>query len=83
MSDSQRSDATTYATGPPMHDGLPVIGNTHQLVREQEGLYETAARHGDVVHLRLLGIGDFYQVNQPELVERILVNDRDRFGRRV
>lgn len=79
MSDSQRADATTYATNPPMHDGLPVIGNTHQLVREQEGLYETAARHGDVVHLRFLGIGDFYQVNHPELVERILVDDRDRF----
>lgn len=79
MSDSQRADVTTYATNPPMHDGLPVIDNTHQLVREQEGLYETAARHGDVVHLRLLGIGDLYQVNHPELVEEILVDDRDRF----
>jgi cytochrome P450 len=73
------SAAPTHETAPPKHDGLPVIGNTHQLVTEQGGLYEAAAQQGDVVHLRILGIGDLYQVNHPALTERILVEDRERF----
>lgn len=64
---------------PPTHDGYPVIGNTHQLVREQNGLFEAAAADGDVVRLRLLGIGDFYQVNHPALAEQILVNQDGQF----
>lgn len=80
MSEYHQSDGVpTYKTTPPTHDGLPVIGNTHQLVREQDGLYEAAACHGDVVHLQLLGIGDLYQVNHPDLAEQILANDHDRF----
>ncbi len=62
-----------YGTEPSIYDGLPVIGNTHQLVREQGGLYEAAARRDDVVRLRLLGISEFNQVNHPDLVERVLV----------
>ncbi|WP_226479363.1 cytochrome P450 [Natrinema amylolyticum] len=72
-------EVSAHEITPPLHDGLPVIGNTHQLVREQDGLYEAAAQQGDVVHLRLLGIGDFYQVNHPALAEHILVDDRDQF----
>ncbi|RKD93372.1 cytochrome P450 [Halopiger aswanensis] len=68
-----------HEADPPTHEGLPVIGNTHQLVREQGGLYEDAAERGDVVELRILGFGEFYQVNHPDLAERILVDDRDRF----
>jgi cytochrome P450 len=79
MSDAPRATtAPTYEVDPPTHDGLPVIGNTHQLVREQGGLYEAAAARGDVVRLRLLGMGDFYLVNDPDLVETVLT-DRDRF----
>jgi cytochrome P450 len=63
---------------PPTHDGLPLIGNTHQLVREQDGLFEAAAEHGDIVRLRLLGMGDLYVVTHPDLAERILT-DGDRF----
>lgn len=73
------SSAPTHRRDPPTHDGLPVIGNTHQLVTEQGGLFDAAAEQGDVVRLQLLGIGDFYQVNHPALVEQILVNDRERF----
>ncbi|AEH36391.1 cytochrome P450 [Halopiger xanaduensis] len=69
----------TRGTAPPTHEGLPVIGNTHQLVLEQGGLYEDAAERGDVVELRILGFGEFYQVNHPDLAEHILVDDRDRF----
>lgn len=45
-----------YVREPPTHDGLPVIGNTHQLVSQQGGLFEAPAEHGDVVRLRLLGM---------------------------
>jgi cytochrome P450 len=71
-------DVPTYEADPPTHDGLPLIGNTHQLVREQGGLYEAAAERGDVVELRILGMGEFYLVNAPALVETVLT-DTDRF----
>jgi cytochrome P450 len=77
---ARRSDGRvpTHEADPPTHDGLPVIGNTHQLVRDQDGLYEAAARRGDVVRLRILGMGDFYLVSAAELVETVLT-DTERF----
>jgi cytochrome P450 len=78
MSNVPHATPPTYEADPPTHDGLPLIGNTHQLVREQGGLYEAAAEHGDVVRLELLGIGDLYLVNDPGLVEAVLT-DTDRF----
>jgi len=68
-----------YAHEPPTHDGLPVIGNTHQLVSQQGGLFEAAAEGGDVVRLRLLGMGDLYLVSSPKLTEELLVDPDDRF----
>ena len=68
-----------YAREPPTHDGLPVIGNTHQLVSQQGGLFEAAAEHGDVVRLQLLGMGDLYLVSSPVLAEKLLVDPDDRF----
>jgi cytochrome P450 len=79
MSDLSHTDtAPSYDADPPTYDGLPLIGNTHQLVREQGGFYEAAAEHGDVVRLDILGMGEFYLVNDPELVETVLT-DTDRF----
>jgi cytochrome P450 len=77
--DDHHTEIPTHDTEPPTHDGLPIIGNTHQLVRQQDGLYEAAAKDGDVVRLDLLGLEDFYQINHPDLVEGILVSDSDRF----
>jgi cytochrome P450 len=80
MSDSPESTTPPeYTRDPPTHDGLPLIGNTHQLVREQGGLYEAAAEHGDIVNLRLLGLGNLYLVSSPELTEQILVDKDDQF----
>jgi cytochrome P450 len=73
-----RSKPPTYAERPPAYDGLPVIGNTHQLVREQGGLFDAAAQEGDVVRLRILGMGEMYLVNHPDIAEEILT-DTDRF----
>jgi cytochrome P450 len=79
MSDVSRYETVpTYEAAPPTHDGLPLIGNTHQLVREQGGMYEAAAEHGDLVRLKILGMGDFYLANDPDLVEAVLT-DTERF----
>jgi cytochrome P450 len=80
MSEPTESQAPPeYEREPPTHDGLPVIGNTHQLVAEQGGLFEAAAENGDLVRLRLLGMGDLYQVSSPDLAEEILVDRHDEF----
>jgi len=77
MSEPGRSPPE-HVREPPSHDGHPIIGNTYQLVRQQGGLFEEAAANGDIVRLRLLGFGNLYQVNHPDIVEEILT-DRDRF----
>jgi len=79
--ESREGTPPVHESDPPTYDGLPVIGNTHQLVREQGGLFEAAASEGDLVTLRILGMGDLYLVNHPELVERVLVSDRERFDK--
>jgi len=80
MAEQFDADATpVHEADPPTYDGAPLIGNTLQLVREQGGLFEAAAERGDVVRLRLLGLGELYQVNRPDLVERVLVSDRDSY----
>jgi cytochrome P450 len=80
MEEPRERDASTAPENePPTYDGLPLVGNTHQLVREQGGLYEKAAEEGDVTRLRVLGIGDLYLVSHPDLVKRILVEDRESF----
>mgnify|MGYP002760914612 CR=1 FL=1 len=71
----------SHATTPPSHDGLPVIGNTLEAARDQEAFYEAAAEEGDVVHLQLLGFGDLYQINHPDLVREVLVTSHDRYGK--
>lgn len=69
MTDTPASDTVpVHESSPPTYEGLPLIGNTHQLVREQGGLFEQAAAKGDVVRLRLLGMGDLYLVSHPDLV---------------
>lgn len=67
------------ARTPPRYDGVPILGNTHQLIREQGDLFEKAAQLEDVVRLRVLGMGELYLINHPDLVEKILVDNRERF----
>ena len=80
MSENHHTDdAPVHESDPPTYDGAPLIGNTLQMVREQGGLFEKAAAKGDVVRLRILGMGDLYLINHPDLVKQILVSDRQRF----
>ncbi len=65
--------------GPPGPEGLPVLGNTLELVREQGDFFERLADYGPVARMRVVGIGEAYVVTDPDLVERVLVSDRDAF----
>ncbi len=80
-STTEATDPPTHAADPPSYDGLPIVGNTHQMVRGQNAFYERTAELGDVVHIQLLGIGDLYQVSHPDLVGEVLVRSRDDHGK--
>ena len=65
--------------GPPGPAGLPVVGNTLELVREQGDFFERLAEYGPVARMRIVGIGEAYVVTDPAPIERVLVSDRDAF----
>ena len=63
-------------TGPA---GLPVLGNTLQFQRDPlRFLVDMAAAHGDVARYRL-GNVTFYQVNDPDGVQRILQDNHHNY----
>lgn len=60
------------ASVPPGPDGLPLVGNTLGLVREQGGYLERAVQnYGPVVSIRMLGAGEVIVVADPDLVESV------------
>ncbi|MFC5972213.1 cytochrome P450 [Halomarina salina] len=59
---------------PPEPDGLPVLGNTLQYLRDPGGFYETCAEYGDVVRAQV-GRDERYVVSHPDLVEQVLVSE--------
>jgi cytochrome P450 len=65
---------------PPGPDGLPVVGNTLDVMRRPIEFLEEAAAHGDVVTYRVAG-QRFTAVLRPEYVEQVLVGESDRFRR--
>lgn len=68
------------AERPPGPDGLPLIGNTLAHVREQGDFYERVAREfGPVARVRVVGVGEFYQLADPALIEEVLVTDRENY----
>lgn len=64
---------------PPSPPGLPIVGNTHQYTRDPFR-FLTALREAyhDLVKVRI-GRGPVYVVLDPEVVERVLVSEEDRF----
>lgn len=69
-------------TEAPSHPGLPVLGNTVEMIRDQLGMHETiVAEHGDVVWVDILGVGEYCIVAHPDIFEQILVTDRDTFAK--
>ncbi|RQG94391.1 cytochrome P450 [Natrarchaeobius chitinivorans] len=65
---------------PPGPDGLPIVGNTFQVVRDPIGFYDVVSRYGDVVRYRVAG-KTFTALLHPDHVERVLVSEHDRFER--
>lgn len=67
------------ARSPPTPDGLPLLGNGIAFSRDPVRAMETWAEVGDVVRLTFPG-RSMYMVTRPDLIERILVTDQDRFS---
>jgi cytochrome P450 len=64
---------------PPGPRALPLVGNTHQWARDPNGFREQCAKeYGPVVNFEMLG-WDTYMVTDPDEIERILVEESERF----
>ena len=64
---------------PPGPRGLPLVGNTLQWARDPNTFRERCAQqYGPVVNFEMLG-WDTYMVTDPDEIERILVEDSERF----
>lgn len=69
---------TTTQT-PPGPRGLPVVGNTHQWMRDPCAFKERCAdRYGRVVNYEIIGM-DAYMLTNPEDIERVLVGTGEGF----
>ncbi len=65
---------------PPGPDGLPVVGNTFDLIRDPFAFYDDLATYGDVVRFRS-GPWTFTTLLHPAYIERVLVEEPWRFER--
>ncbi|MFC6992447.1 cytochrome P450 [Haladaptatus sp. GCM10025707] len=64
---------------PPGPTGLPVVGNSLQFGRDPLSYMTHAARaYGDVVYLEFAGM-PFYQLNHPDLVKYVLVENNQNY----
>ena len=57
---------------PPGPDGLPVVGNTHQYVKQPMGFFDELAEYGDVVHCEFPRL-DAVAVFHPDQVGEVLL----------
>ena len=74
MSDTPASDLD--APSPPGPSGLPLVGNTFQLIREPLAFLDELSDYGDVVGYEVAGMR-FCALFHPEQVERVLVRESD------
>jgi cytochrome P450 len=65
---------------PPGPEGLSLLGNTLQLVRDPFAFWDVLAEHGDVVRYDAAG-WSFTGILHPDHVERVLVEEPDTFER--
>lgn len=69
---------------PPVARGLPVVGVLPEFARDRLGFLERVAREeGDVVELRFKPVFTSYFVNDPALIEQVLVKNAANFTKDV
>ncbi|MEA5386734.1 cytochrome P450 [Haloarculaceae archaeon H-GB11] len=65
---------------PPTPDGLPVLGHTHEYVRDAFDFIDRAAEaEGDAFTVRVLGSGEITVLAHPDYFEQALVAEPDAF----
>ncbi len=67
------------STTPPTPDGVPFLGNGIAFSRDPIRAMESWAAVGDIVRLTFPG-RTMYMVTDPDVIERILVSDQDKFS---
>ncbi|WP_252699170.1 cytochrome P450 [Natronosalvus vescus] len=65
---------------PPGPDGLPIVGNTHSIIREPFAFLDELHGYGDVVRYRILG-NTVTALFHPDYVQRVLVEEPETFER--
>ena len=68
------------AETPPGPDGFPVIGSALSLTRDPRAFYDEMSTYGDVVSYRLPRM-EFCAVLHPDLIERVLMVDYERYNK--
>lgn len=69
-------------TIPPTLDGWPILGSLPDVRRDMLGLFERAARVGDVVRLKFPGRVGHLMVH-PDQIKQVLVDDHRKFGKQT
>ena len=77
---STGADDDLPAETPPGPDGLPLVGNALSLARDPRAFYDEMSAYGDVVSYRLPRMA-FCTVLHPDLIERVLMVDYDRYAK--
>ena len=65
---------------PPKADGLPLLGNTHQLLRRNlfDFMMNLTDKYGDFVRLNVAG-KDLLLLSNPDAIENVLINKNERY----
>jgi hypothetical protein len=74
------TDAGVPAETPPGPNGFLIVGNARSLVRDPRPFYEAMSEYGDVISYSIPRL-EFCTVLHPDLVERVLMTDNEKFGK--
>lgn len=70
------------ATPPPSPSGLPILGQTLDFTRDTLAFHDNiVAEYGDVVQVKVLGVGEYYILAHPDHFKHVLVDSPERFAK--